>query len=135
MVLNPLKVMVIWFPGSRLSVELTCIGTSLVPAPGFTGRGRVVSQPAATNTTATNKPLQTNVIRQFIKSIFEQPIARVPPRPSILGLLILPADISLGQQLGVLLPVLGLVGRLLFFAALVIVVVVIATVIVVVGIL
>ncbi len=63
MVLNPLKVMVIWFPGSRLSVELTGNGTSLVPPPGLTGCGRVVSQPAATNKTATNKPLQTPFIR------------------------------------------------------------------------
>jgi len=109
-VLNPLKVMVIWFPGSRLSVELTGNGMTPVPAPGFTGRGRVVSQPAATNTTATKKTLQIYFIKQLIKSIFEQPIARVPLRPSILGLLILPADVSLGQQLGFLLSVLGLVG-------------------------
>jgi hypothetical protein len=71
MVLNPLKVIVIWFPGSRLSVELTGNGTALVPPPWFTGCGRVVPQPAANNTTANNRPLETNFIKQFIKFIFE----------------------------------------------------------------
>ena len=109
-VLNPLKVMVIWFPGSRLSVELTGAGTSLVPLPGFTGCVGVVSQPVVTNTIANSNPPQTLFIKQLIKSILTRPIAQNLPAHLILGLFILPTDIGLGQKLRLLLPIRCRVG-------------------------